>query len=216
MKNIFYLLVILVSILLPSCDGKQCINPRNKVLGKSTEQLLGYAKNKSWWVYMKENSNLKDSVYMANFRQRIEHLREGETCDDREVIDFELMGQGILCNKVAVRIEALSATDLATYRDDNASFSLFNFILYKNKDDKYESNNWIDYEVLPTFSVLGVEYDDVIKVYQKGFDVNGVAEMQQKQIRYFAPKIGLIRLENIADTHFPNNSIYNLVKYDIK
>lgn len=214
MNRFFYLLIISILFLLASCDSRQCINPKNKVLGKSTEQLLGDAKNRSWWVYVEENTSLRDSIYLQNFSQKIERFRENEACDDKEIISFELIGQGILCNKVDVRIEALSSIDVATYKDSLGS-SLFNFTFYKNKNDKYENDNWISYEVLPTFSVLGTEYNDVIKVSQKGFDLNGVANAEQMQIRYFAPKVGLIRLENVPDAHFPDNSVYNLVKYEI-
>lgn len=213
MNKIFYSLIISTLFLLASCDNRECINPKNKVLGKSTEQLLGDAKNRSWWVYVEENTSLRDSVYLQNFLQKIERFRENEACDDKEVISFELIGQGILCDKASVRIEALSSIDAATFADSLGS-DLFNFTFYKNKNDKYENDNWISYEILPTFSVLGIDYEDVIKVTQKGFDLNGVANAAQMQVRYFAPKVGLIRLENVPDANFPDNSVYNLEKYE--
>ena len=200
MKTILHFIALLAAISLASCNNRQCINPKNKVLGKSTEQLLGHAKNRSWWVYAKENSTLRDSIHLENFSDKILRLRENEACDDKEVISFDLIGQGILCHKVKATIEALASIDVATYADsiDN---KLFNFIFYKEKSDKYAENEWLKYEILPTFWVLGTEYQDVLKVYQKGFDLNGVADAEQKQIRYFAPKIGLIRVENVADAH---------------
>lgn len=214
--NIISILFFSVIALSYGC-GKKCKNPVKYNLDKGAISLFANGKNGSWWVFQQENSSLRDSIYVSNYNNTINHNEK--QCEDNDIVTINFSGQNLFFSTAELKIsaEAQNSSDkkwdiISTNCNSGKTFS---FSFNRIHDGTFEKSIWLDYEILSNITLSGNSYNDVLKIYIKDYYDNS-SNTTTYRILYFAPTIGLIRCENIPNSRHPDNTVYNLLKYHIQ
>ncbi|MBO0938425.1 hypothetical protein J2I47_17875 [Fibrella sp. HMF5335] len=209
----YFLLTGLIG--LTSC--KPCRSPEHKRLGPESLTYFGSQKNGSWWVFERKSDRARDSVYLTNYSRQTERPIDINVCYDLEAVRYQLVGKGVLCQRSIVTIDARGSIDQVNFVDNGINNPLFYFSLYTANNQGFERGPYADFERLTSYTVNGVSYPNVTKVYAKAPQYNRSGAMTYVVWRtlYITPEVGLIRAEYIPTSQGGVRETYDLIKYSI-
>lgn len=188
MKTIYLLLFCIIALLNSGC--KKCETTTHYPLPVATELYFGMYKMGNWWTYENQEGTKKDSIYLTEFYDKVGKDVELDECTTWQYKQGNMISK-YLYSGLNVNTEKIAFTYGSPYTNsaDYTYVELSGDVRVSFRNGMFQKDT-----IIPNYSQNLKMYSNVLK---------------NRNRKYFAPNIGLIRWETTTDT-------FTLKKYYIQ